>query len=108
MTNNEIIWILIVLLCIFIGLYIFNDFNDQKENYGSEYGFVRHTCRINPLGKYIHTCDNCKLNTKYDIMKCDCKDTADLDRTTILNNVSKCSNIENIDGKLECVENKKK
>lgn len=100
MTKNELIWILIIILSIFIGLYIFND---QKENYG----YVRHICRVNPLGKYIHTCTNCKLNTKYDIMKCDCKDAAGFDRTTLLRNVSKCHNIENIDGKLECVTNKK-
>jgi len=104
MTNNEIIWILIVLLCIFIGLYILND---KKENLEYDYGYVKHTCQINPPGKYIHTCNNCKLNTKYDVMKCDCKDTADFDRTTLLHNVSKCKNIENIDGKLECVANNK-
>ena len=105
MTNNELIWILIVILCIFIGLYIFND---QKENYNYDYDYIKHSCRINPPGKYIHTCSNCKLNTKYDIMKCDCKDAAGFDRTTLLDNVSKCPNIENIDGKLECVQNKKK
>lgn len=95
---NNITWFLIGIIIILVILYIINN---KKESYG----YVRPICNVIPEGKYINTCSDCIVNTKLDVMKCNCKDVSDFDRTSLLYNVSKCNNIENINGKLECVHN---
>ena len=58
------------------------------------------------FGLYGETCNNCSYNSKNDKLKCKCKNKKGTSAESTFNNVSKCSNIINNDGKLECGANK--